>query len=144
MHLDQITAQCAYHYNGPPAPAMLARACEEYRHGVSEDWSRSVQKYPEILQYYFGLTEVNLPRDDALSVTNPPMGVLQELRARNRYREEAAAAAAEAASASASAASAAAAASIPHHHSHHHHPAAGSARVAARGAPFPFFRPPGF
>lgn len=138
MHLDQISAQCAYHYGGTPSPSMLARAVEEYRQGVSEDWRCSVQMYPEVLQYYFSLVKVTLPEDDSPSVTNPPLGVLEELRTMNRYREEAASAANSAGSAS----------SVPHHHSHHRHPpastATGASRGAGRGAPYPFFRPPGF
>lgn len=39
---------------------------------VNEIWQKSVQGYPEVLEYFFGLVEYNLPSEGDLSGKGPP------------------------------------------------------------------------
>ncbi|KEY74204.1 hypothetical protein S7711_00361 [Stachybotrys chartarum IBT 7711] len=75
-HVDSINAHAFYHYNAPPHPAQLADAQAALKRGIDEDWQASVQRYPEVLEYYFGLVELTLPADDEPAVKQPPLGAL--------------------------------------------------------------------
>ena len=75
-HLDRITAHAYYHYNAPPHPDQLSQAQNALKRGIDEDWQASVQRYPEVLQYFYGLVELTLPADDEPSVKEPPLGAL--------------------------------------------------------------------
>lgn len=91
--------------------------------------------------------QVNLPQDDAVAVSNPPLGMLEELRVRTRqmWEDTARATAAGAAAAAAAAASSAGGGIHGHHPSHCQRPhVPGTGRFNGRGVPMAFFRPPGF
>ncbi|OAQ87036.1 serine/threonine protein phosphatase [Purpureocillium lilacinum] len=75
-HLDQISAHAFYHYNAPPHPNQIADAQAMLKRGIDEDWQASVQRYPEVLEYYFGLVELTLPADDEPAVKDPPLSAL--------------------------------------------------------------------
>ncbi|PHH85124.1 hypothetical protein CDD83_864 [Cordyceps sp. RAO-2017] len=75
-HLDQISAHAFYHYNAPPHPNQIADAQATLKRGIDEDWQASVQRYPEVLEYYFGLVELTLPADDEAAVKDPPLSAL--------------------------------------------------------------------
>ncbi|EQK98310.1 hypothetical protein G6O67_000655 [Ophiocordyceps sinensis] len=75
-HLDQISAHAFYHYNAPPHPNQIADAQATLKRGIDEDWQASVQRYPEVLEYYFGLVELTLPADDEPAVKDPPLSAL--------------------------------------------------------------------
>ncbi|PTB80480.1 hypothetical protein M440DRAFT_1127586 [Trichoderma longibrachiatum ATCC 18648] len=72
-HLDHITAHAFYHYNAPPHPNQIAEAQATLKRGVDEDWQASVQRYPEVLEYFYSLIELTLPADDEAAVKNPPL-----------------------------------------------------------------------
>ncbi|KND88738.1 hypothetical protein TOPH_06586 [Tolypocladium ophioglossoides CBS 100239] len=75
-HLDQISAHAFYHYNAPPHPNQIADAQATLKRGIDEDWQASVQRYPEVLEYYYGLVELTLPADDEPAVKDPPLSAL--------------------------------------------------------------------
>ncbi|RDA96137.1 hypothetical protein CP533_1775 [Ophiocordyceps camponoti-saundersi (nom. inval.)] len=76
VHLDQMAAHAFYHYNAPPHPNQIADAQAALKRGIDEDWQASVQRYPEVLEYYFGLVELTLPADDEPAVKDPPLSAL--------------------------------------------------------------------
>ncbi|KAM4056987.1 serine/threonine protein phosphatase [Hirsutella rhossiliensis] len=83
-HLDQISAHAFYHYNAPPHPNQIADAQAILKRGIDEDWQASVQRYPEVLEYYFGLVELTLPADDEPAVKDPPLSALNGHRKATR------------------------------------------------------------
>ncbi|KJZ79238.1 hypothetical protein HIM_01389 [Hirsutella minnesotensis 3608] len=83
-HLDQITAHAFYHYNAPPHPNQIADAQATLKRGIDEDWQASVQRYPEVLEYYFGLVDLVLPNDDDPGVKDPPLSALNGQRKAKR------------------------------------------------------------
>jgi hypothetical protein len=48
----------------------------ELKRGIDEDWKASVQRYPEVLEYFYGLVDLNLPTDDEPGVRDPPLSAL--------------------------------------------------------------------
>ncbi|KAM5347582.1 hypothetical protein ACJ41O_007406 [Fusarium nematophilum] len=47
---------------------------------VNEMWQASVERYPEVLEYYYGLPELTLPAETDPAVVDPPLGSLQKRR----------------------------------------------------------------
>lgn len=87
-HLDQITAHAFYHYNAPPHPNQIADAQAALKRGIDEDWQASVQRYPEVLEYFFSLVEMTLPGDHEPAVKDPPLSALNGQRKANRRSVE--------------------------------------------------------
>ncbi|KAF4459758.1 serine threonine phosphatase [Fusarium albosuccineum] len=83
-HLDRITAHAYHYYHAPPHPTQIAEAQASLKRGIDEDWQASVQRYPEVLEYFFGLVELTLPAEDEPAVKDPPLGSLQNFRKVNR------------------------------------------------------------
>lgn len=54
-HLDRITHLAYQYYNAPPHPAEIADAQAMLKRGIDEDWQSSVQRYPEVLEYFYSL-----------------------------------------------------------------------------------------
>ncbi|CAO2655865.1 Nn.00g046680.m01.CDS01 [Neocucurbitaria sp. VM-36] len=50
----------------------IAEAHAELKRGIDADWRASVLRYPEILDYFYGLVELRLPNDRSPSVVEPP------------------------------------------------------------------------
>lgn len=75
-HLRRITERAAYYYHAPPHPTEIAAADAELKRGIDEDWKASVQRYPEVLEYFYGLVRLNLPREDDAAVKDPPLSAL--------------------------------------------------------------------
>jgi hypothetical protein len=48
----------------------------ELKRGIDDDWKASVQRYPEVLEYFYGLVDLNLPSDDEPGVRDPPLSAL--------------------------------------------------------------------
>jgi hypothetical protein len=48
----------------------------ELKRGIDDDWKASVQRYPEVLEYFYGLVDLNLPSDDEPGVKDPPLSAL--------------------------------------------------------------------
>lgn len=42
----------AYYYHAHPHPAELAQIDDELKRGIDDDWKASVQRYPEVLEYF--------------------------------------------------------------------------------------------
>ena len=74
--MDRIHSHAWYHYNAPPHPQQIADAQASLKRGIDEDWQASVQRYPEVLEYFFGLVDLTLPSDDDPAVRDPPLSAL--------------------------------------------------------------------
>ncbi|KAA8570542.1 hypothetical protein EYC84_002806 [Monilinia fructicola] len=73
---DYILSYFTYYYNARPHPSEIAQADSELKRGIDEDWRASVQRYPEVLEYFFSLVELSLPSDDEPGVRDPPLSAL--------------------------------------------------------------------
>jgi len=82
MHLAHLTERAAYFYGTRPHPSEIAAANAELKRGIDEDWRASVQRYPEVLEYFYSLVTFTLPRDDDAAVKDPPLSALTGARAR--------------------------------------------------------------
>jgi len=89
-HIAQITEHAAYYYRARPHPNEVAVANSELKRGIDEDWRASVQRYPEVLEYFYSLVDLNLPSDDDPAVKDPPLSALSggARKARHRTIEE--------------------------------------------------------
>ncbi|KAK8118686.1 uncharacterized protein PG998_003312 [Apiospora kogelbergensis] len=74
--MDRITAQAWHYYQAQPHPSELAQAEQSLKRGIDEDWRSSVQRYPEVLEYFYSLVELSLPQDDDGAVRDPPLSAL--------------------------------------------------------------------
>jgi hypothetical protein len=52
----------------------MAAAQSAYQRGIDEDWKNSLQRYPEVLDYYFNLVEFKLPGEKSVAVQEPVFG----------------------------------------------------------------------
>lgn len=71
-----------YHGSPPLHPtalntlrAQIAEANAELKRGIDNDWRLSVLRYPEVLDYFYGLVELRLPPDRDSRVARPPFAV---------------------------------------------------------------------
>jgi hypothetical protein len=90
QHINALTSHYARVYHTHPHPAELARADTALKRGIDEDWRASVQRYPEVLEYFYSLVEMTLPDDNDAAVRDPPLSALsgaRKARVRERERE---------------------------------------------------------
>ncbi|ROT40671.1 hypothetical protein SODALDRAFT_348862 [Sodiomyces alkalinus F11] len=73
-HLDRISAHAYHYYHSPPHPNEIAAAQATLKRGIDEDWQCSVQRYPEVLEYFYSLVELTLPSDDEAAESVPQIG----------------------------------------------------------------------
>ncbi|KAI8935336.1 hypothetical protein NX059_007921 [Plenodomus lindquistii] len=59
MYLSQLQAQ-------------IADANADLKRGIDADWRASVLRYPEVLDYFYGLVELRLPDNRSREVVEPP------------------------------------------------------------------------
>lgn len=104
-HLDRITSHAYHFYHAPPHPNEIAAAQAALKRGIDEDWQASVQRYPEVLEYFYSLgmfpifayeptgllveltlgpVELTLPPDDDPAVRDPPLSALNGSRKASR------------------------------------------------------------
>lgn len=76
QQVQAITARAYTHYGLPPHPSELNAAAIELKRGIDDDWKTAVQRYPEVLEYYYGLVDLSLPGDHEEGVRNPPLSAL--------------------------------------------------------------------
>ncbi|KAI0106297.1 hypothetical protein GGR51DRAFT_179586 [Nemania sp. FL0031] len=76
QHLEHLTATAYHYYHAPPHPSEIQAAQATLKRGIDEDWQSSVQRYPEVLEYFFGLVELNLPAEDDTAVKDPPLSAM--------------------------------------------------------------------
>jgi len=74
--IRHITERAAYYYRARPHQSEIAAADADLKRGIDEDWKASVQRYPEVLEYFYGLVDLNLPGDDEPGVRDPPLSAL--------------------------------------------------------------------
>ncbi|TQN73909.1 hypothetical protein CSHISOI_01527 [Colletotrichum shisoi] len=79
-NIDRINATAYHYYHAPPHPTELAQAQADLKRGIDEDWQSSVQRYPEVLEYFFSLVDLSLPPDDDPIVKDPPLSALSGSR----------------------------------------------------------------
>ncbi|KFY74631.1 hypothetical protein V499_05378 [Pseudogymnoascus sp. VKM F-103] len=82
MHIAHLTERALYYYGTRPHPTEIAAANAELKRGIDEDWRASVQRYPEVLEYFYSLVTFTLPRDDDSAVKDPPLSALTGARMR--------------------------------------------------------------
>jgi hypothetical protein len=90
LHANQIhciTDRAYHYYRVPPHPSEIAAADAELKRGIDEDWRASVQRYPEVLEYFYGLVELSLPGEEESCVRDPPLSALGGGRGKVRLRE---------------------------------------------------------
>jgi len=86
-HIHRITERAAYYYHARPHPSEIAAADADLKRGIDEDWRASVQRYPEVLEYFYGLVDLNLPSDEEPAVKDPPLSALSGGARKVRQRE---------------------------------------------------------
>jgi len=86
-HIHRITDRAYHYYHAPPHPSEIAAADAELKRGIDEDWRASVQRYPEVLEYFYGLVELSLPGEDESCVRDPPLSALGGGRGKVRLRD---------------------------------------------------------
>jgi hypothetical protein len=79
-HIERLKHHAFHYYNAHPHPREIADANAMLKRGIDEDWQSSVQRYPEVLEYFFSLVEFTLPDDDESAVKDPPLSALQGSR----------------------------------------------------------------
>lgn len=84
QHLEQITAHAYHYYRAPPHPDSIASAQAALKRGIDEDWQASVQRYPEVLEYFYSLVDLTLPSEDDPHVRDPPLSALNGSRKAGR------------------------------------------------------------
>lgn len=74
--LRHLTERAATYYRARPHPSDISAADAELKRGIDDDWKASVQRYPEVLEYFYGLVDLNLPGDGDPGVRDPPLSAL--------------------------------------------------------------------
>ncbi|TPX06967.1 uncharacterized protein E0L32_011112 [Thyridium curvatum] len=74
--IDRIHADAYRYYRAAPHPSDIHQAEAALKRHIDEDWQASVQRYPEVLEYFYGLVELTLPPEDDPSVRDPPLSAL--------------------------------------------------------------------
>jgi hypothetical protein len=75
-HVHRITEHAYRYYHASPHPSEIAAAHAELKRGIDEDWRASVQRYPEVLEYFYGLVDLSLPAEEDTCVRDPPLSAL--------------------------------------------------------------------
>ncbi|KAI0022741.1 hypothetical protein F4780DRAFT_165591 [Xylariomycetidae sp. FL0641] len=76
QHLEHLSAHAYHYYHAPPHPNEIAAAQAALKRGIDEDWQTSVQRYPEVLEYFFSQVEMSLPDNEDPAVKDPPLSAL--------------------------------------------------------------------
>jgi len=50
----------------------IAEAHAELKRGIDADWRASVLRYPDVLDYFYGLVQLRIPSESSQSVIEPP------------------------------------------------------------------------
>lgn len=83
-HMDRLTQHAYHYYHAPPHRSEVLQAEAGLKRGIDEDWQASVQRYPEVLEYFYSLVELTLPSDDEAAVKDPPLSALNGSRKTSR------------------------------------------------------------
>jgi len=74
--ISHINDRAYHYYRAPPHPSEIMAADDELKRAIDDDWKASVQRYPEVLEYFYGLVDLSLPSDDEPRVSDPPLSAL--------------------------------------------------------------------
>ncbi|KAI8956269.1 hypothetical protein F4801DRAFT_573795 [Xylaria longipes] len=83
-HMERLTAHAYHYYHAPPHPSEIQAAQAALKRGIDDDWQSSVQRYPEVLEYFFGLVEMNLPAEEDPAVKDPPLSAMNGAARKHR------------------------------------------------------------
>jgi hypothetical protein len=86
-NIQRITDHAWRYYRKPPHPSEIMNADLELKRGIDDDWKSSVQRYPEVLDYYYSLLDLNVPADDDPQVSDPRTSALAGGKERVRLRQ---------------------------------------------------------
>jgi len=75
--IHRITEHADFYYRASPHPSEIAAADAELQRGIDEDWATVLQRYPEVIEYYYGLMDLTLPAADEPSVRDPPVSMFK-------------------------------------------------------------------
>ncbi|KAH9887120.1 hypothetical protein F4778DRAFT_786419 [Xylariomycetidae sp. FL2044] len=84
QQLERLTAHAHYYYHAPPHPNEITALQVNLKRGIDEDWQSSVQRYPEVLEYFYSLVALTLPKDSDPQVKDPPLSALSGSRKTGR------------------------------------------------------------
>lgn len=77
-HLEHLQEQAhryyGYHVRVPPDQIVMAD--QRLREGLDECWKQSVNRYPEVLEYYYSLVNFKMPDDRDPAVCDPTLAAL--------------------------------------------------------------------
>lgn len=76
VHLERINATAYHYYHQAPHPNEIAAAQAALKRGIDEDWQQSVQRYPEVLEYFYSLVDFTLPEENDQAVRDPPLSAM--------------------------------------------------------------------
>lgn len=82
QHLESLNTHSFHYYRQPPHPSQIADAQAQLKRGIDEDWRSSVQRYPEVLGYFYSLVELTLPDDNDSAVKDPPLSAFNGPRSK--------------------------------------------------------------
>ncbi|KAK4129985.1 hypothetical protein BT67DRAFT_452734 [Trichocladium antarcticum] len=82
QHMERLNTHSFHYYRQPPHPSQIAEAQAQLKRGIDEDWRSSVQRYPEVLEYFYSLVELTLPNNNENAVKDPPLSALNGLRSK--------------------------------------------------------------
>lgn len=75
-YMDRLTHHSFTYYDTPPHPQQVIDANATLKRGIDEDWVHSVQRYPEVLEYFYSLIELKYPDENEPAVRDPPLSAL--------------------------------------------------------------------
>lgn len=64
------------HFYTQPHPSEISQSEQMLKRAIDADWAASVQRYPEVLEYFYSLVEIRLPDDGDSRVSDPPLSAL--------------------------------------------------------------------
>ncbi|POS86517.1 hypothetical protein EPUL_000549 [Erysiphe pulchra] len=71
--INEIEHCPAHYYNSREYFEELDREEARLKHYINEAWKASVQRYPEVLRYFYSLVDISRPNDSDVCVTSPPI-----------------------------------------------------------------------
>lgn len=72
-HVSAIENFYSQYYNSTRYFEELSREEANLKHNINKAWKASVQRYPEVLKYFYSLVDISRPSDSDVCVTSPPI-----------------------------------------------------------------------
>ncbi|KAI6245066.1 hypothetical protein HI914_07033 [Erysiphe necator] len=81
-HILEIESRSTHYYNSAQYLNEVDLEGARLKHNINEAWKASIQRYPEVLQYFYTLVDISRPDDSDACVINPPIYLNDEARPR--------------------------------------------------------------